>query len=255
MIISATGLLKPWATGTFRHDRCRVSPHPVDLKDPEVNIAHLRRPSLLPVRKVEREVQHLGLGFKRKASLPSTPLPATLQEWLQTPASAPATELLRDLRDEGVRAQLLQDIFATARTLRSDLGFESVGIKLQVVSQTSCPKYHADHVGVRALVTYCGPGTWFITNRYATREWHWFDADVSVSRVDPSKAVQAAAGDVLFLKGHTYDGGANFGMGAVHRSPDIEEDGSPRLLLVVEDQDFAQHDHDAAVCSCAHAHS
>lgn len=57
-----------------------------------------------------------------QASLSATPLPQTLQQWLQTPASAPAIKLLQDLDDGQVREQLLRDIYATAHTLRTELG-------------------------------------------------------------------------------------------------------------------------------------
>lgn len=44
-------------------------------------------------------------------------------------------------------------------------GYERVRARLEVLGGTPCPRYHADHVAVRMLVTYAGPGTWYVENR------------------------------------------------------------------------------------------
>ena len=38
-------------------------------------------------------------------------------------------------------------------------------MKLEVIADTPCPRWHADHVGLRCLCTYIGEGTWWIENR------------------------------------------------------------------------------------------
>ncbi len=45
-------------------------------------------------------------------------------------------------------------------------GYTQVSAKLEVLGATPCPRFHADHVGVRLLVTYLGPGTLYVENRW-----------------------------------------------------------------------------------------
>ncbi len=106
--------------------------------------------------------------------------------------------------------------------------------KLEVITRQSCPRWHADTLGVRALVTYQGPGTLFVRNRCAwmgahparciqrralriswasdmqyyhhlpprrhvRRKWG-LDGSVSVVSVDEAAAEQAQPWDILFLK-------------------------------------------------------
>ena len=47
------------------------------------------------------------------------------------------------------------------------LGYRRVSARLEVLAGTPCPRWHADHVGVRCLVTYLGPGTQVVENRWA----------------------------------------------------------------------------------------
>jgi hypothetical protein len=80
-----------------------------------------------------------------------------------------------------------------------------------------------------------------------------------VSNLAHASRLQAGEGDLLLLKGHAADG--NYGMGAVHKSPQVATDeesevGGPpggskqaqeglRLLLTVDD---------TAACACGHEH-
>lgn len=65
---------------------------------------------------------------------------------------------------------------------------------------------------VRGLVTYCGAGTLFLDNQDADRkelQRRVFGGDTGGFGVRRGgKAKQAAAGDLLLLKGHSYAGNA-----------------------------------------------
>jgi hypothetical protein len=50
-------------------------------------------------------------------------------------------------------------------------GWDRINIRLTAVDGVTCPKWHADYVGLRLLCTYCGAGTLYVTNDYVTREW------------------------------------------------------------------------------------
>lgn len=87
-----------------------------------------------------------------------------------------------------------------------------------------CCRWHADHVAARLLVTYSGPGTWYITNQHVKRKQTLVDGSlaVSVGSVDERHAVQAQPGDVLVMKGHGWPG--CYGLGCVHRSPVVSDE-------------------------------
>jgi hypothetical protein len=104
--------------------------------------------------------------------------------------------------------------------------------KLELIAATTCPNWHADTVGARALVTYAGPGTLLVPNSAARRKWA-LDGTAAVAGVDEAQAVQAAPFDALYLKGGAAAG--MHGMGAVHKSPAGASVGEPRLLLTVDD--------------------
>lgn len=139
-----------------------------------------------------------------------------------------------------------------------------VNVKLEAVENVRCPKWHADSVGLRLLITYVGQGTFFVENRHVKRSWDSIQGShgdrepnffSSVVSVDDSHASQAGTGDVLLLKGHKWQApaiphleelslidrltlatlqGSFSGLGAVHKSPESDES-ERRLLLTIDD--------------------
>ena len=111
---------------------------------------------------------------------------------------------------------------------------DHVGLRLKVMGAPMCPRFHVDHVGVRMVCTYHGPGT----------EW------LEPGDVDRSRIGHAAGGlpdtesglilhrapiqrldpfDVGLFKGEAWPG--NAGRGAVHRSPPGD---ARRVLVTIE---------------------
>jgi hypothetical protein len=120
------------------------------------------------------------------------------------------------------RDALAADLSALTSLFADLLGCERIGFRLEVCSAAMCPKFHADRVALRMLCTYRGPGT------------QWIDPE----HEDPQAAIegraiaQAAAFDVVLLKGHAWPG--NDGHGAVHRSPDVAPECAPRVLAAFD---------------------
>lgn len=85
-----------------------------------------------------------------------------------------------------------------------------VGLRLRVLEQAMCPRFHVDHVPLRLITTYGGPAS----------EW-----------LDNGQARQLATGDVALLKGEKWLG--NEGAGLVHRSPALAV-GERRLILTLD---------------------
>lgn len=88
-----------------------------------------------------------------------------------------------------------------------------VGLRLRVLDGAMCPRFHVDHVPLRLICTYAGPGS----------EWLAIPDALQVNRL--------AGGDVALLKGERWLG--NEGAGLVHRSPQLPE-GQRRLILTLD---------------------
>lgn len=153
-------------------------------------------------------------------------------------AAQQVAQLLAALPEPGIRSAVEADVLDRCTEFLEVMGCKSVDAKLQVVTTTSCSRWHADHVAVRCLVTYCGPGTLLVENKHVRRHsWQrkllGADADVGGYELVPGAVVQQAAEwDVLWLKGQGYPGFE--GRGAVHRSPDEASTEAPRLLLALD---------------------
>ncbi|MCW5812642.1 MAG: DUF1826 domain-containing protein [Labilithrix sp.] len=101
-------------------------------------------------------------------------------------------------------------------------------VSLAVVADSSCHRLHVDRVGRRLLTTYVGAGT------------EWLDPDAAEAwRRDrccwkPSSIERLATGSVIIMKGCNESDDD----GLVHRSPPLEPDASPRLLLRICDGEY-----------------
>lgn len=99
---------------------------------------------------------------------------------------------------------LLAELFATIT------GTATIGVRVDVTDRATCPRFHADHVTLRLMTTYRGPGT----------QW-----------LQDGEARQAEAGDVLFAKGDLWP---DLRCGpCVHRSPEPLP-GQSRVLLTLD---------------------
>lgn len=91
-----------------------------------------------------------------------------------------------------------------------DAGFEAIDATLSVITSTSCPRFHADHVQLRCLCTYVGEGTYFVPNKAVNRH-NWMRAlgirDTNGFGVKSATSVQQATEwDVVLLKGEAFPG-------------------------------------------------
>lgn len=146
--------------------------------------------------------------------------------------------LLEAIPEGSLRWAILSDLLLLLPMFRSFTGELAVVARLESMHGQSCPKFHTDHVGLRLLCTYSGPGT----------EWV---ADPDVDRTALSKAVPDShtanqslmrGADsirsvpptwVALLKGERWPG--NRGKGVLHRSPPLLA-GQARLVLQLDTQ-------------------
>lgn len=124
----------------------------------------------------------------------------------------------------GARAWLA-DVQQTVEMYRCLFEPAAVGVRLHVLAETMCPRFHTDRVPARLLVTYAGRGTEWLPEQLVTRA----DGPGPL----PEQVVSALdiqvmpTGAVSLLKGEAWIG--NEGRGLVHRSPAPGD--SPRLVL------------------------
>ncbi len=149
--------------------------------------------------------------------------------WVQ-PADdpeVPASELPAIL-DADVRSALLDQIAEASEMLGELVDCERVGVRLETLSAPMCPRFHADYVPCRMLITLSGVGTEWIPN--GDVDWAVFhDLETTAPPVKANRQVQRlTTGHWSLLKGGAWD---DCFRGVVHRSP---HDVGERLLLSLD---------------------
>lgn len=132
-------------------------------------------------------------------------------------------------------AVLLDDVAALVSLFADLTECASVGVRMAVTRAPMCPRFHVDHVTLRAAVTYVGPGTEWIDHAAVDRGRLGHAAgdapDERSGLLHPGARIERARPfDFVVLKGTAWPG--NEARGAVHRSP--PGDGSPRLLVTLD---------------------
>ncbi|MGE8465615.1 MAG: DUF1826 domain-containing protein [Pseudomonas putida] len=133
------------------------------------------------------------------------------------------TDLLREAADLQGYESFVADVAWLVAAYTCLLGARRVGLRLRVLQGPMCPRFHVDHVPLRLLTSYAGPGSeWLEEGALDRRELHQ-----ATPPVDNIRRLQA--GEVAVLKGEKWQG--NEGTGLVHRSPSGRQG---RLLLSLD---------------------
>jgi len=165
--------------------------------------------------------------------------------------------LTSEIPTGSLKQQLQHDIRTKAREFAILNGCKRVCVKVRVTRSQQCPRFHVDKVLSRLIITYQGPGTEYVKSGFSnplviiperlaqTKLGLWnflvglrtqIAGSVSNEQYNqlallPFAEIQMAnPADVLVLKGAAWEG-CN---GAVHRSPEVNEEDPPRLLLVMD---------------------
>ncbi|MFK7854620.1 MAG: DUF1826 domain-containing protein [Granulosicoccus sp.] len=123
----------------------------------------------------------------------------------------------------------LVDMFCTLFEL------EQAGVRLSVLDNAMCPKFHVDRIPCRLITTYRGVATEWLQHEHVDRSklGHQCNgvADHESGLFNSGQRIQQLnQGDVALLKGDVWRG--NEGKGLVHRSPSTQD--SRRLLLTLD---------------------
>lgn len=114
---------------------------------------------------------------------------------------------------------LLADALGLVGRYCAATGMDAVRFRLERITSDSCRRFHVDHVVLRLLCTYVGPGV----------QWRLAEQG------DEAPVYQAEAGEVALLKGGCYPGWQPEGA-VQHRSPPLSTLAVPttRLLLTLD---------------------
>ena len=115
--------------------------------------------------------------------------------------------------------ELSSDLAFVAELLRDLTGADDVGVRVCHSTSPMCARLHVDHIPLRLVCTYVGPGTEWVDQSGGEG---WFDCGTTERR---GRLRRAEPGDIVLLKGEGWVG--NEGCGAAHRSPAHRE---PRLV-------------------------
>ncbi len=113
---------------------------------------------------------------------------------------------------------------------------DRAGLRLSVLDNAMCPKFHVDHVPCRLVTTYQGVATDWLHHECVNREKLGQGSnglpDHQSGLFQSEKDIQHLnTGDVALLKGERWEGNEHAGL--VHRSPMVSTT-EPRLLLTLD---------------------
>lgn len=142
-----------------------------------------------------------------------------------TPIGSLSENLQKSLCGAGYRPGLndnilVTDILMLAGRFSDAVGADDIEIRLEIINNDACRKFHADYVTARLITTYIGQGT------------QWLSADDAARFRDgqePRNVRQLAVGHVALFKGWMWSAEDPI----LHRSPPILGTGESRLVLVI----------------------
>lgn len=164
-------------------------------------------------------------GFAQRLLSLNEPLAESLTVEPDADGEVETLALAMGYRDLSGHAGFVADVAWLVRAFSSLLEARRVGLRLRALDKAMCPRFHVDHVPLRLITTYAGPGS------------EWLPEDSSLRHcagdhsVEPNNIQQLLAGEVALFKGEKWQG--NEGAGIVHRSPQIAP-GERRLILTLD---------------------
>ena len=142
-----------------------------------------------------------------------------------------------ELPDSPLRNAFLMDLRFITGMYFDLLGCPQIGLRVEMLSQAMCPRFHVDRTGIRMLCTYRGPGTEWLADHAADRSRlgplsAGMPDETSGLILDPAAIGSAPPFSIVLLKGSLWQG--NAGRGAIHRSPAIPAREIPRILVALD---------------------
>jgi len=120
--------------------------------------------------------------------------------------------------DSPVTHQLLDDIANLCALFQAYAETTDLEVRLEIVENDACRKFHSDFVTLRLISTYTGPGT----------QWLDIDQTQKVNAIDAASINEMKPAEVGIFKGRL-----STNTPGIHRSPPIAGTGQKRLVLVL----------------------
>ncbi|WP_416885758.1 DUF1826 domain-containing protein [Marinospirillum sp.] len=145
-------------------------------------------------------------------------------------------KLAEDLPDLLERRVFVDQVAELSEMFACLFDLDQVGLRLQVLDQPMCPRFHVDRVLCRLSATFVGPGTQWLSHQQVNRDklGHQHPAEDQLEGqlfAAGTQIQQLKAGEVGLMKGSLWEGQDNLGL--VHRSPSLAA-GQRRLLLTLD---------------------
>ncbi|WP_070884780.1 DUF1826 domain-containing protein [Pseudomonas sp. D1-3] len=157
------------------------------------------------------------------------PLAESLSIELADPQAEPNLHgLLSGYSDLPGQAAFLADVAWLVRAYACLLDARRIGLRLRALDGAMCPRFHVDHVPLRLITSYAGPGSQWLREGALSRQ------HLGGPQAQPDEQAvveQIGCGHVALVKGERWIG--NEGRGLVHRSPALPA-GERRLLLTLD---------------------
>lgn len=148
------------------------------------------------------------------------------------PDKALEHELRTRLPVPAAAGALVDDVMALARLMASMLEAASLRIRIRLLEDTMCPRFHCDNVTVRLVTSWLGPGSeWLPEHALDRRGLGAASPDKPEIVVDATAIERLDTGDVALIKGSGWREEGHRGL--VHRSPALEP-GQRRLMMSID---------------------
>ena len=155
-----------------------------------------------------------------------------LEANLPSPSPNPSLEI----PDHSVRTAFIEDISRIADMFGCLFDLNAVGIRLAVINNAMCPKFHTDRVPCRLVTSFKGAGTEWLENFHINRNKLGRKSqgkdDKAVGIYQHERSVQKIpTGHIALLKGEAWEGNEENGL--VHRSP-MPQENQTRLVMTLD---------------------
>ena len=115
------------------------------------------------------------------------------------------------------RDDLIDDIVSAVATFADVMQAPKILMRLEVVADNACKKFHMDRVRARFICTYRGTGT---------------EYGLSMAGEQPEEPLRVSTGSALLVRGTEWKN--DLSTLVLHRSPQIADSGETRFLLVLD---------------------
>jgi hypothetical protein len=138
------------------------------------------------------------------------------------------------------RAALAADITFLAHTFSRISGRPEARVRLETLRDHGCTKFHVDHLRLRLLCIYAGPGTEWVSNDQVNRS-QLGNAEIRIEKANrlivpqPGSINVLPTGAVMIFKGNQFQGDQHRGL--VHRSHPVSAFHMFRLRLCIDEPD------------------